>query len=510
MKKSDKKQTLKAQNQRNILEMSNQEAKVFLLKPESYSSIELPPYFCFAGLLKNVSRVLDRQDLSQLRNGNPRDYEDVNHLILNNKDGKYAWRPLQLIHPAIYVSLVNKLTLPDHWNMITQRLGQFSNLKKIKCLSLPVESSTKQKDKAVQIMQWWNEIEQKSIKLALEYEYVAHADITNCYGSIYTHSIAWAIHGKPQAKRERRNQNIIGNIIDSHIQDMSYGQTNGIPQGSVLMDLIAELVLGYADLELAEKIEQERITDYLILRYRDDYRVFVNNPQDAEKILKHLTEELIDLGLKLNANKTKPCNVVICEAIKPDKLSWMTKKNYDQRLQRQLLIIHNHSIEYPNSGSVERALSDYYRRLVRRKTINDPMPLISIVVDIAFRSPRTYPICSAILSKLLKYIRGKNQQKDIVEKILKRFFQIPNTGHMDIWLQRISKPYDLDVKFREPLCQLVDGHDIPIWNNDWISSRMLKNALASKQIINKSLAKKIKPIIPIREVELFMHKEEYY
>jgi len=29
MKKSDKKQTLKAQNQRNILEMSNQEAKVF-------------------------------------------------------------------------------------------------------------------------------------------------------------------------------------------------------------------------------------------------------------------------------------------------------------------------------------------------------------------------------------------------------------------------------------------------------------------------------------------------
>jgi hypothetical protein len=29
------------------------------------------------------------------------------------------------------------------------------------------------------------------------------------------------------------------------MQGMNYGQTNGIPQGSVLMDFIAEMVLGF-------------------------------------------------------------------------------------------------------------------------------------------------------------------------------------------------------------------------------------------------------------------------
>jgi len=55
---------------------------------------------------------------------------------------------------------------------------------------------------------------------------------------------------------------------------MTYGQTNGIPQGSVLMDFIAEIVLGYTDLELSHKINQLKIEDYQIIRYRDDYRIF--------------------------------------------------------------------------------------------------------------------------------------------------------------------------------------------------------------------------------------------
>ena len=35
---------------------------------------------------------------------------------------------------------------------------------------------------------------------------------------------------------------------------MNYGQTNGIPEGSILTDFIAEIVLGYIDLQLSEKL----------------------------------------------------------------------------------------------------------------------------------------------------------------------------------------------------------------------------------------------------------------
>ncbi|WP_250218337.1 RNA-directed DNA polymerase, partial [Escherichia coli] len=66
-------------------------------------------------------------------------------------------------------------------------------------------------------------------------------DITDCYGSIYPHSLAWAIGTREVAKEKKRDKNLLGNIIDSAIQNMQCGQTNGIPQGSVLMDFIAEI-----------------------------------------------------------------------------------------------------------------------------------------------------------------------------------------------------------------------------------------------------------------------------
>ena len=74
---------------------------------------------------------------------------------------------------------------------------------------------------------------------------------------------------------------------------MSYGQTNGIPQGSTLMDFIAEILLGYADCLLYNKLKEKKISDYRILRYRDDYRIFVHSSQEGELVVKVLTETLL-------------------------------------------------------------------------------------------------------------------------------------------------------------------------------------------------------------------------
>src|SRR3989338_5437350 len=244
---------------RSILELSCDEARSFFLKQESYCTIDLPPYFHFNELLSGIGKALEGKVLSDLQSQNPRDLENVNHLILNNKDGRHAWRPLQLIHPALYVSLVNRITAKEHWELILGRFAEFAKNKKIKCMSFPVESFTDEEDKAEQITHWWKHVEQESVKLALDYEFIVHTDITDCNGSIYTHSISWALHTKPEAKKKenRHEENLIGNIIDHHIQWMSNGQTNGIPQGAVLMDFIAEMVLGYADIELSRKIDHE-------------------------------------------------------------------------------------------------------------------------------------------------------------------------------------------------------------------------------------------------------------
>ncbi|WP_253844953.1 RNA-directed DNA polymerase [Prevotella intermedia] len=103
-----------------------------------------------------------------------------------------------------------------------------------------MKSKYQKSHKSASILNWWEEIEQKSISLSVQYKYMFTTDITDCYKSIYTHSIAWALMGKDNAKIKKGEKGYIGNIIDTYMQGMQYGQTNGIPQGSVLFDFIAE------------------------------------------------------------------------------------------------------------------------------------------------------------------------------------------------------------------------------------------------------------------------------
>lgn len=502
-------------SRRSILDLTHGEARTFLLKPECYCSLDLPPYIVFGDLINGVHQVLDGKKLINFRQSNPRDHDDVNYTLLHNKDGKYAWRPLQLIHPALYVSLVHAITEEDNWKLIRDRFREFAANDKIRGLSLPVVSSSDEKDRAEQVSHWWQEVEQRSIELSLDYDYLIETDITDCYGAIYTHSIAWALHTKSEAKKKenRTNQNLIGNVIDSHIQDMRYGQTNGIPQGSVLMDLIAEMVLGLADLELSEGLQDAGITDYQMLRYRDDYRVFVNSPQVGEAIVKLITEKTTGLGLKLSSAKTKAGNDIVRASIKSDKLAWMARKQSSKSLQKHLLIIHDHATNFPNTGSLVIALNDYHKRVLRITSLSEiPQPLIAIVVDIAYRNPRTYAICAAILSMLLSFIESNDERLAIAERIRKKFSQIPNTGHMQIWLQRVTFPLDRGINYDEAVCKLVAANTERLWNSDWISSRELIDAVDATKIVAATTRDKIAPVIPQKEVEMFLSKanEGYY
>jgi RNA-directed DNA polymerase len=189
--------------EQSVLEMNSAEAREFLLKPESYCTVEFPPYLQFGRLLSTVLRVIGNSNVKGMQKDKPRNYELVNYPLLSNKDGRHAWRPLQLINPALYISLVNQVTSKSNWNFIRARFAEFQAVSNSRCLSIPVRSRTTSKDKAAQIFHWWQGVEQASIELALDYAYVFHADVTDCYAAIYTHSIAWALHGKATAKAKR-------------------------------------------------------------------------------------------------------------------------------------------------------------------------------------------------------------------------------------------------------------------------------------------------------------------
>lgn len=493
---------------KSILSLNYDDAKAFFLKHESYINVDLPPYVKFDELLNIIShKIMDRKNFINIKKSNPSNLENVNYKLFHNKNGKYDWRQFELIHPFLYVSLVHEVTKYNNWKLIKKRFGEIRAKSIVECVSLPIVSETDKSDKAEQILNWWEQIEQKSLVLSLDYNYVYHTDITDCYGSIYTHSIPWALHSKEVSKAKRKDKKLIGNMIDFHMQNMSNGQTNGIPQGSVLMDFIAEIVLSYADLCLSMKLKHINKKDFYILRYRDDYRIFVNSTQIANEIIKTLSEVLIDLGLKLHAGKTTFSNNVIQSSIKQDKMEWLVVNKNAKTIQKQLLIIHQFALKHPNSGTIIKELQSISKKIRKRKekikNTENIEVLISILVDIALLNPRTYSISMTILSILFGLI-DNSLLESIVNKIIDKFNTIPNTGHMQIWLQRAIIGLSLTQKsFDESLCKLISDESISLWNNDWLNAEHVKILEDRNNIIEQSILDTIDAEIQDNEVLLF-------
>ena len=489
-----------------ILNLGHGKVRSFLLRGGSYCRFDLPNYVEFDGLLGDVDQFLANHALNSVST-KASEHPGVNHTILDNKDGRFAWRSMELIHPALYVALVSLITEEDNWRMLRLRFKHLNRDAHIACMSIPVKGRKRdgertKRDRAAMIRQWWEEIEQRSIRLSLEYEYLYHTDITDCYGSLYTHSVAWAMHGKRDAKQHRTNQSLLGNKIDKLLRDMNEGQTNGVPQGSILIDLIVELLLCYADKKIGQKAKAANITDYRILRYRDDYRIFVNNPQDGEHLLKIVSEVMYSLGLKLSPGKTVSSDDLLTGAVKEDKIHWNRSVQRRRGLQQHLMLIRELSKSYPHSGSLVKALAGFDRRLHGRKKVRDPYEQVSIVVDIALRNPRTYAVCASILSKLLLHLKSR-RRKQVLEALLRRFYKIPHTGYLQIWVQRFTYPTDPGLQYDEPICALVAGENANIWNNDWITSISLKELLNPAKIVNSSKLSMLTPTISPNEVTVF-------
>jgi hypothetical protein len=296
---------------------------------------------------------------------------------------------------------------------------------------------------------------------------------------------------------------------------MQYGQTNGIPQGSVLSDFIAEIILAYADKELSEKLNAASISNYHIVRYRDDYRVFCNSKEDIERIAFFLQEVLVDLNFQLNTKKTYLTEEIISESIKTDKTAYITegpiyrkskKRIYSSmsNLQQEALFIHQFSKKHPNSGTLTKLLTTFGHRLVMKFSVcGNVYVLISIFTDIALSSPKTYRIILAIISKLISKVSTTDERQRIVNDIYTKFQRFPNIGEIQIWMQRIAFKLPYSIKYTENICKIVNNEvGIELWNNDWVDDAY-KNAFPQYKICTEWIRDCFTPIINIDEVSLF-------
>lgn len=135
------------------------------------------------------------------------------------------------------------------------------------------------------------------LKFKIGARFQAHADISNCFGSIYTHSLSWAIAGKANTKvKANRKKKTWYNNLDALLMNTNNGETHGILIGAHAYNLVSEIVLVVVDSYLVKK-------GYKFIRHIDDYICLTENYEVAESFLADLSNELRKYGLILNGKK---------------------------------------------------------------------------------------------------------------------------------------------------------------------------------------------------------------
>lgn len=133
-------------------------------------------------------------------------------------------------------------------------------------------------------------------ELLIGKQYLVKADISNCFLSIYTHAISWALVGKEHSKGHKKGDWF--NEIDLFTRNVKSQETHGILIGPHASNLISEIILVVIDDELIKK-------GYQFIRNIDDYTSFTETNEIAEKFLIDLASALKNFNLSLNHKKTE-------------------------------------------------------------------------------------------------------------------------------------------------------------------------------------------------------------
>lgn len=553
----------KANKSVRIIELSAKDALDSLMSNDFYCTTELPEYFDFSGVLKYAADSIGNKSLDECVNGDclPESVHGVNLDVITNKDGRYAVRPLTLANPFLYYMLARDICNENAWTRIKECFKLYAH-EHITACAIPmvkVDDKPEPFKGATTILNWWNSMEQRSIELSLKYGYMFITDITNCFGQINPESIGWALARKDTPHETAENSKL-ASVIQRYLRAMQEGKNIGIPQGSSLFSLIAEIILGYTDMLLAQDIANEQETgklpkdlEYKILRYVDDYRIFCNDRDALDRISYMLQHILERFNFRMNPSKTRTSSELITDSIKPDKAYYIfntpieskqtykdeegherKKPGYDfDGFQKHLLFIYEFSKRFPNSGQLVSQLEAFSVRVedqLSTKTVvyeeettdietgivtkekkskerkghlwENISTMVAISVEIAANNLRAANNALKVASQLLADMRKEDAQKkkEIIDLIYKKLIRIPNSAFLQVWVQNITHTTDNwsagDI-YDMPLCKAVANQPVTLWNNSWLNPN-IAIAFPQNSIVDREVLAKTGQVITFK------------
>lgn len=264
------------------------------------SATELPPCFSTSRFTPEIAEELAAINLSRERKTYWFDLVEYKATRFNNVP-----RVLSLIHPLAYARIYS--------NLKKNRLEILESMKD----ENSVITAEQHNDGRMFIMNYEDhETKTKNtLEISFGASFRAHADVANCFGSIYTHSLEWAIQGYEKAKerlQERGGEKHWSSTLDISLRNAKRNETSGLPVGPSSSSIAVEIVLAAVDRELAGK--------FRFVRYIDDYTAYCETHIQAQEFIRALSIALSRYRLTLNLSKTK-----ITELPEPLVDSWVTK-----------------------------------------------------------------------------------------------------------------------------------------------------------------------------------------
>jgi hypothetical protein len=338
-------------------------------------------------------------------------------------------------------------------------------------------------------------------------------DINKCFDSIYTHTIAWALLNKEIVKDnlDKKLDATFAGKFDKLMQNMNYGETNGILIGAEVSRIFAELILQKIDKNVQQKLKNNKPkeclhkTHYEIFRYVDDYFIFYDDEQVKDKIIETFKHELKEYNLYVSDTKTvefvKPiitdltiAKTKITELINEyfsykikenptdDEKQWSVSLRSSDVITKFKMIVKETNIDYKDilNYSIATIEKRYLKTIRKLENSNNQHLYVDMFVAFTIQlldflffiysvSPRvtsTIKIVS-LISKLLQFIKDdksnekilKNYQVELIyKKIYDEAFQIlkknrlkeytqNETLYLLLTLNELAKDYRLDAEF---------------------------------------------------------------
>lgn len=381
------------------------------------------------------------------------------------------------------------------------------------------------------------------VKSATNYRFLLSTDISRFYSTIYTHSISWALHGElPQ--KQWKNYDYCGNLIDLLIRNCRLQKTHGIPTGPATSYIIHEIIASAVDKVVEEQFKNESL-NLVGLRYIDDYELFFQTEEEAEKGLDYINFALGKYELELNPIKTKitklpvPIEVEWAQYIRNYKFPEVIKEPEDVIFQkRELISYFSRVYEFYNKYSNHNVLLFAVKQLLDTNKVlihknNWPLFESLLLNTISFNAT----CINTIINLLLKYEEmGSNypiDKKKLHEAIEYLILNtLPTNTYEICWALWSAKVFSINLSEKvgkklssidNPFIGLLaldinnkgklSGYDESIWNQHLNKEQLYSNKwILVYEIVNKKWI-----TIPRNYLigdtqfsELFQHKVSFY